>query len=295
MPAALARAACLSAAPRSQPAQDGTAHEASAASEVSGLQRRPRSRHWQPSRSPAHAATPGLRAYASSHARSACLSAAPPPLERDRRTRWPNARNDSDGDSDGDSDSDGDGDGDGDERRRRAMVIDGELSARPRLARPACRDRRRPRGGRHRGAGARRAVPPNAPRPHPLTRSRGPGPPPGPSALAVAPRHRSSPSALAVVIGPRRRHRPSPSPSPSSSPLAVVIGPSPSPLAVAHRRRASPSRSRCAMPAALARAAGTAAAAWRTRRASGGGGDVATRAATASTPSNFPTCAVGDP
>ena len=66
MTAALARAACVSAAPPSQPAGVGTAHEASSASEVSGLQGRPRSRRLQPSRSPGHAATPGLRAHASS-------------------------------------------------------------------------------------------------------------------------------------------------------------------------------------------------------------------------------------
>ena len=86
-PSSHARAGCLSAAPRSQLAQDGTAHEASAASEVSGLQGRPRSRHWQHSSSPAHAATAGLRAYLSGHARPACVSAAPPPLEREDRQR----------------------------------------------------------------------------------------------------------------------------------------------------------------------------------------------------------------
>ena len=76
-----------SAAPRSQPAQDGTAHGASAASGVSGLQGRPHRRRLQHSRSPAHAATAGQRVYPSGDARPAWPSAAPPHLERDRRRR----------------------------------------------------------------------------------------------------------------------------------------------------------------------------------------------------------------
>ena len=93
-----------------------------------GMPRRPRGRRLQP--------LPAQRADTSSHALpacrcqqplpAACLSAAPPLR-------------------------DGDGDSDGEERRRRAMVIDGSLVARPRLARPAYAQWRTRRGG---GSGA---------------------------------------------------------------------------------------------------------------------------------------------
>ena len=95
IPAAFARAAYPSAAARSQSAGVGAAPEASSASEVSGLQSRPHSRRVQPSRSPAHAATPAQRAHASSPCpRSVpiCGTCAAPPWCAARERRGPQGR-----------------------------------------------------------------------------------------------------------------------------------------------------------------------------------------------------------
>ena len=85
---------------------------------VSGMQSRPDSRRLQPSRSPAHAATPAQRAYPSSHARAACVSAAPPPLEREERQRRRRRRRRRRRGATATATARGDGDSDGEGRQR---------------------------------------------------------------------------------------------------------------------------------------------------------------------------------